>query len=52
MDAGRRYVAAYIEYVHYVEALHNLIVRGASHEGHGEGAEPAEGGPGDEKHGH
>lgn len=34
--AGREYVAAYVEYVHYVEALHQAIIGQASH-----GEEPA-----------
>jgi hypothetical protein len=28
VEAGRAYVAAYSEYAHYVEALHNLVARG------------------------
>ena len=29
---GRKYVAAYVEYVHYVEAVHNLATSGSAHE--------------------
>ena len=29
---GREYVAAYVEYVHYVEAVHNLATGGSAHE--------------------
>ena len=37
LDAGREYVAAYVEFVHYVEALHTAATRSAAHE-HGETA--------------
>lgn len=30
--AGREYVAAYVDFVHYVEAVHERIASGASHE--------------------
>ncbi|HTL53779.1 MAG TPA: DUF6448 family protein [Planctomycetota bacterium] len=30
-DAGRRYVAAYVQYVHFVEALHHITHEGAAH---------------------
>lgn len=41
VEAGREYVAAYVEFVHYVEALHTTATRAAAH-GHGEAAvEPA-----------
>jgi hypothetical protein len=30
--AGREYVAAYVDFVHYVEGLHEKIASGASHE--------------------
>ena len=39
VEAGRRYVEEYVTFVHYVEALHNLIHAGASH--HAEEATPA-----------
>ncbi len=32
VDEGRKYVAAYVEYVHYVEAVHNLATSEAVHE--------------------
>ncbi len=35
VEAGREYVAAYVEYVHFVEGIHNLVAKGAAH-GHGE----------------
>lgn len=31
---GREYVKAYIEYTHFLEAIHTLIEGGAPHEGH------------------
>ncbi|MHB9025502.1 MAG: DUF6448 family protein [Armatimonadota bacterium] len=42
VDAGRKYVEAYVEYVHYVERLHHTAAGGAAH--HAEAAEttPAE----------
>ena len=40
VEAGREYVEAYIEYVHYVERLHGDILRsGGEHEGNHEGGE-------------
>ena len=38
IEAGRAYVAAYVEYIHFVERLHEAITS-ASHEGHGEAHE-------------
>lgn len=38
VEAGREYVAAYVEYVHYVERLHETATTSAHHE---ESAEPA-----------
>ena len=35
VEAGREYVAAYVEFVHYVEGLHTTATRAAAHE-HGE----------------
>lgn len=32
VEAGRKYVAAYVEYVHYVEGIHNLATGGAAHD--------------------
>ncbi len=34
VEAGREYVAAYVEYVHFVEGIHNMVAKGAAH-GHG-----------------
>ena len=34
VEAGRAYVAAYVEYAHYVEALHALTSRGAEEHHH------------------
>jgi len=31
VEAGREYVAAYVEYVHYVEGIHNVASSGAAH---------------------
>jgi len=31
VEDGRKYVAAYVEYVHYVEGIHNLATGGAVH---------------------
>jgi hypothetical protein len=33
VEAGRAYVHAYVEFVHFVEGLHGLIEGGAHHEG-------------------
>lgn len=30
-EAGRKYVASYVEFVHYVEGLHNIIARDGAH---------------------
>ncbi len=38
VEAGRAYVAAYVEYIHFVERLHETIAS-PSHEGHGEAHE-------------
>jgi hypothetical protein len=32
VDAGRAYVAAYVDFIHYYEALHGLAVRSGTHE--------------------
>lgn len=32
VEAGRKYVAAYVEYVHYVEGIHNLATGGSAHD--------------------
>jgi len=39
VEAGRQYVEAYVEFIHYVERLHADIVGGAGH--HGQSAEPS-----------
>jgi hypothetical protein len=38
VEAGREYVAAYVEFVHYVEALHTVAARPVSAHEHGEAA--------------
>lgn len=57
IEAGRAYVAAYVTYMHYVEAVHEALMAAGGHghgeaaetdEGHAEPAEPAESGD----HGH
>lgn len=42
LEAGRAWVAAYVDYIHYVEGLHVAIEREAGH-AHGAAAEPAAG---------
>jgi hypothetical protein len=32
IEAGREYVEAYVEYIHFVEGIHRLATRGASHQ--------------------
>ncbi len=40
VEAGREYVEAYVEYVHYVEGLHNMIAgKGGHHHEEAEGGE-------------
>ena len=39
IDAGREYVVAYVDYIHYVENVHRLVTQGVSHLHH----EPAPG---------
>lgn len=42
VEAGREYVAAYVDYVHYVEGLHVAAEREAGHgDGHAEGTKEA-----------
>jgi len=41
IEAGREYVRAYVEFVHYVESLHNIAARTASFEKHQPGQEHA-----------
>ena len=31
VEAGREYVAAYVEYVHFIEGIHNMVTKGAAH---------------------
>jgi hypothetical protein len=31
VEAGRDFVAAYVEYVHFIEGIHNLVAKGAGH---------------------
>ena len=45
--AGRKYVAAYVDYIHYVEAVHQVAAHGAAEHGHEEGAAPAHTGESD-----
>lgn len=47
VDAGRAYVAAYVEFVHYAERLHQAAVNSAH--AHGEGP-PSTGVPGEHAH--
>ena len=42
IEAGRRFVAAYVEYMHYVEGIHRAAMGSAAHEA---GATPAAGHP-------
>ncbi len=32
VEAGRAFVEAYVEYVHFVEGIHNMVARGPEHE--------------------
>jgi len=32
--AGREYVRSYVEYTHYLEAVHSIITNNAGHAGH------------------
>ena len=31
VEAGREFVEAYVQYVHFIESIHNLVVKGAEH---------------------
>ena len=31
VEAGREYVAAYVEYVHFIEGIHSMVAKGAAH---------------------
>jgi hypothetical protein len=39
VEAGREYVEAYVEFVHYVEGIHNAVSEPAGHHGASEGKE-------------
>jgi hypothetical protein len=34
VEAGREFVEAYVQYVHYVEGIHKMAAKGAGHHGH------------------
>lgn len=51
VDAGREYVAAYVDYVHYVEGLHAAAAKQAGHHG-AEGHAATEGSGGGDGHAH
>ena len=36
IEGGREYVAAYVEYVHFIEGIHNMVSKGAKHAHGGE----------------
>ena len=52
VEAGRAYAAAYVEYVHFVEALYNLVNGPGPGDHHGDGGKPAESGHGEGHEGH
>ncbi len=31
VEAGRRYVVAYVAYTHFIEGIHNMVSHGAHH---------------------
>jgi len=31
VEAGRDFVEAYVQYLHFIEGIHNLIAKGAEH---------------------
>jgi hypothetical protein len=35
VEAGREFVEAYVQYVHFIEGIHNMVTKGAEHQ-HGE----------------
>ena len=43
VEKGREFVASYVEFTHYVEALHAAAIRSGGHHTEGENAEPEEG---------
>jgi hypothetical protein len=54
LEAGRAFVAAYVEYVHYAEGLHQSIERAGAHHPEGVKTSPTEDGhqetPSEHKH--
>jgi len=40
VEAGREFVAAYVEYTHYIEALHDTAQRASAHDAHTPPAQP------------
>ncbi len=36
VEAGREFVEAYVQYVHFIEGIHNMVTKGAEHQ-HGGG---------------
>ena len=32
VEAGREFVEAYVEYVHFVEGIHNMVAKGPAHD--------------------
>lgn len=41
VEAGRAFVAAYVDFIHFVEGIHQTLAAHASHAGHQEGEPPA-----------
>ncbi len=37
VEAGREHVEAYVEYVHFVEGIHDMVAKGATHDHGGQG---------------
>ena len=35
VEEGREFVEAYVQYVHFIEGIHNMVAKGAEHQ-HGE----------------
>ena len=31
VEAGREFVDAYVQYVHFIEGIHNMVTKGAEH---------------------
>ncbi len=36
VEAGREFVEVYVQYVHFIEGIHNMVTKGAEHQ-HGGG---------------